>query len=55
MKAAGESIAKTMAEMGSQTEAALARLQEITTTIEEYSAKQAAINEAIMRQRAIEE
>ena len=55
LRAAGESLAKTMAEMGTQTEAARARLQEITTTIEEYSAKQAAINEAIMRQRAIEE
>ena len=44
-----------MAEMGAQTEAARARLQELSTCIDEYSAKQAAINEAIMRQRAIEE
>ena len=55
LKAAGESLAKTMADMGARTEEARARLQEITTAIEEYSAKQAAINEAIMRQRAIEE
>ena len=55
LKAAAATIAQTMADMGAQTEEARARLQEITTAIEEYGAKQAAINEAIMRQRAIEE
>ena len=55
LKAATATIAQTMADMGAQTEEARARLQEITTAIEEYGAKQAAINEAIMRQRAIEE
>ena len=55
LKAAAATIAQTMADMSAQTEEARARLQEITTAIEEYGAKQAAINEAILRQRAIEE
>ena len=41
--------------ISSQTEAARAHLEELTTQIEVFSAKQAAINEAILRQRAIEE
>ena len=41
--------------IASQTNEARAQLQEITNEIETYSAKQAAINEAIMRQRAIDE
>ena len=54
-KAANEAIAETMAQLGSQSEAARAQLEQMEFTIKEYSAKQAAINEAIMRQRAIEE
>jgi hypothetical protein len=44
-----------MADMGVQAEAARAQIETLTKEIAEYSAKQAAINEAIMRQRAIEE
>ena len=54
-KAAELAFAETMAQLGVQTEAARAHLEELTTSIESYSAKQAAINEAIMRQRAIDE
>ena len=61
-KAAELAFAQTMADMASQTEAARAQLQSLTETIEEvkkeiddYTAKRAAINEAIMRQRAIDE
>ena len=41
--------------ISSQTEAARAHLEELATQIEAFSAKQASINEAILRQRAIEE
>lgn len=54
-KAAQQSFEKTMADMGVQTEAARAQIEVLTKEIAEYSAKQAAINEAILRQRALEE
>ena len=54
-KAAQQSFEKTMADMGVQAEAARAQIEVLTKEIAEYSAKQAAINEAIMRQRALEE
>lgn len=61
-KAAELAFAQTMADMASQTEAARAHLQSLTETIEQvkkeiddYTAKQAAINDAILRQRAIDE
>lgn len=54
-KAAQASFEKTMADMGAQTEAARAQIEVLTKEIAEYSAKQAAINEAILRQRALEE
>lgn len=54
-KAAQESFEKTMAEMDVQAEAARAQIEILTKEIAEYSAKQAAINEAILRQRALEE
>ena len=54
-KAAQQSFEKTMADMGVQAEAARAQIETLTKEIAEYSAKQAAINEAIMRQRALEE
>lgn len=54
-KAAQQSFEKTMADMGVQAEAARAQIETLTKEIAEYSAKQAAINEAILRQRALEE
>lgn len=54
-KAAQQSFEKTMADMGIQAEAARAQIETLTKEIAEYSAKQAAINEAILRQRALEE
>ena len=54
-KAAQESFEKAMAEMDVQTEAARAQIEILTKEIAEYSAKQTAINEAILRQRALEE
>lgn len=54
-KAADLAHAETMAIMGAQAEAARAQIEVLTKEINEYSAKQAAINEAIMRQRALEE
>ena len=54
-KAAELSLAETMAAFGAQAEIARAQVESLTKEVEEYSAKQAAINEAIMRQRAIEE
>lgn len=54
-KAAQQSFEKTMADMGIQAEAARTQIETLTKEIAEYSAKQAAINEAIMRQRALEE
>lgn len=54
-KAAQESFEKTMADMGIQAEAARAQIEVLTKEIAEYSAKQSAINEAILRQRALEE
>ena len=61
-KAAELAFAQTMADMAQRSEAAGAHLQTLTETIEEikkeiddYTAKRAAINEAIMRQRAIDE
>lgn len=54
-KAAQQSFEKTMADMGVQAEAARTQIETLTKEIAEYSAKQAAINEAIMRQRALEE
>lgn len=54
-KTAQESFEKTMAEMDAQAEAARAQIEILTKEIAEYSAKQVAINEAILRQRALEE
>ena len=54
-KAAQASFEKTMIDLGIQAEAARAQIEVLTKEINEYSAKQAAINEAIMRQRALEE
>ena len=54
-RAAQESFEKTMADMGVQAEAARAQIETLTKEIAEYSAKQVAINEAILRQRALEE
>lgn len=54
-KAAQESFEKAMAEMDVQAEAARAQIEILTKEIAEYSAKQTAINEAILRQRALEE
>lgn len=54
-KAAQESFEKTMAEMDIQAKAARAQIEILTKEIAEYSAKQTAINEAILRQRALEE
>ena len=54
-KVAQESFEKAMAEMDVQAEAARAQIEILTKEIAEYSAKQAAINEAILRQRALEE
>lgn len=54
-KAAQESFEKAMAEMDAQAEAARTQIEILTKEIAEYSAKQTAINEAILRQRALEE
>ena len=54
-KVAQESFEKAMAEMDVQAEAARAQIEVLTKEIAEYSAKQVAINEAILRQRALEE
>lgn len=54
-KAAQESFKKIMAEMDVQAEEARAQIEILTKEIAEYSAKQTAINEAILRQRALEE
>ena len=54
-KAAQESFEKTMAEMDAQAEAARAQIKILTKEIADYNAKQVAINEAILRQRALEE
>ena len=54
-KVAQESFEKAMAEMDVQAEAARAQIEILTKEIAEYSAKQIAINEAILRQRALEE
>lgn len=54
-KVAQESFEKAMAEMDVQAEAARAQIEILTKEIAEYSAKQTAINEAILRQRALEE
>lgn len=54
-KAAQASFEKTMTDLGIQAEAARAQIEVLTKEINEYSAKQAAINEAILRQRALEE
>ena len=55
LKAAELLLAEKMGLIASQTNEARAQLEQMVTAINEYSAKQAAINEAIMRQRAIEE
>lgn len=54
-KAAQESFEKTMAEMDVQVEAARTQIEILTKEIADYNAKQVAINEAILRQRALEE
>ena len=54
-KAADLAHAETMAIMSAQAEAARTQIEVLTKEINEYSAKQAAINEAILRQRALEE
>ena len=55
LKAAELLLAEQMGLIASQTNEARARLEQMETSINEYSAKQAAINEAILRQRATEE
>ena len=55
LKAAELLLAEQMGLIASQTNEARAQLEQMVTSINEYSAKQAAINEAILRQRAIEE
>lgn len=55
LKAAEVSYSETMALLGAQAETARAQIEVLTKEIAEYSAKQTAINEAIMRQRAIDE
>ena len=50
-----ESFNKTMHELNAQMEQAAANLAEMSAQIEAYSAKQAAINEAILRQRELDE
>ena len=54
-KAAQQIHAQEMAQLSARTEAARAQLTKLEQAILEYSAKQAAINEDIMRQRAVEE
>ena len=54
-RVAQESFEKAMAEMDVQAEAARAQIEVLAKEIAEYSAKQTAINEAILRQRALEE
>ena len=54
-KLAEQALAEQMGQITVQTNEARAQLEQMNETIKEYSAKQAAINEAIMRQRAIEE
>lgn len=54
-KAAQESFEKAMAEMDVQAEAARTQIEILTKEIADYNAKQVAINEAILRQRALEE
>lgn len=54
-KAAQESFEKAMAEMDAQAEAARTQIEILTKEIADYNAKQVAINEAILRQRALEE
>jgi phage shock protein A len=44
-----------MTKLGDQAAEMSNHIQELANIIEEYSAKQSSINEAIMRQRAIEE
>ena len=54
-KAAQQIHAEEMAQLSAQTEAARASLATLEQAVLEYSIKQVAINEAILRQRAIEE
>ena len=54
-KAAQQIHAEEMAELSARTEAARASLATLEQTAIEYNIKQTAINEAILRQRAIEE
>lgn len=54
-KAAQQIYAEEMAQLSARTEAARASLATLEQAVLEYSIKQTAINEAILRQRAIEE
>ena len=55
IKAANDAHMQLMAQLGEQASQMREQIQTLSVEIEEYSAKQAAINNAIMRQRAIEE
>ena len=55
IKAANDAHMQLMAQLGEQASQMREQIQALSVEIEAYSAKQAAINEAIMRQRAIEE
>lgn len=54
-RAAMLSLEKTMAEIGARTAEASAHLEALKSEIEEYNAKQEAINAEIMRQRELQE
>lgn len=55
IKAANDAHMQLMEQLGEQASQMREQIQTLSVEIEEYSAKQAAINNAIMRQRAIEE
>lgn len=55
IKAANDAHAQLMVQLGEQATQMREQIQTLSNEIEEYSAKQAAINEAILRQRAIDE
>ena len=55
LQSAEQTYSETMADLSARTEAARARIEQLRQEIEAYGAKQQAINEAIIRQREIEE
>lgn len=55
IKAANDAHMQLMAQLGEQASQMREQIQTLSVEIEAYSAKQAAISEAIMRQRAVEE